>query len=307
MTDVTFATCVYDDLHATEFAGRQNRGTHYAFSLAQIHKLGAPIYCFTDKANMQRFFPALYWHGIDNFKFVNYNLNESPYHSRIQQVKSGNPEIYIDGLAWRQRCVEIMWAKFDWLIYVLEDYGSPHAKDKFTFWIDGGLSHEGILPKKYNSIHGTKPYSTSAAEYHDRFFIDKIFNPELPNYLLNFMGDSDLMAFFCNQPQHNDPSSLPPVSQHYIGTIAGGLFGGRNSAVYELAKECQKVCEQLLATNCILKEEDILTYVINRRYAENPEREHEIKLFTFKTWYHEDWNVYRPNDSSFSDFFKDMI
>jgi hypothetical protein len=217
MNDIVFATCIYDDLHSTEFAGRQNRGTHYVFSLAQIHNLGVPIYCFTDKANFQRYFPALNWHGTDNFKFISYNLNESPYHNKILEIKANNPQVYVDGLAWRQRCVEIMWAKFDWLIYVLEDNGAPHANDKFTFWIDGGLSHEGVLPKKYNSNRdGTHQYPTSAAEYHHRFAIDKIFNNNLPKYLLDYMGDSDLMAFLCNQPQHNDQHDLPKISNNFV-------------------------------------------------------------------------------------------
>ena len=132
--DVTFVTAVYDDLQDTELAGRHNRGTQYAFSLAQMHSMGVPIFCYTDKTNMYKFFPCLYGHGVEHFNFINYNLKDYPLYHRIQEVKSKKSEMYRDMTAWKNRCVEIMWGKFDWIIHTAEQIGLEG--DKYLYWID---------------------------------------------------------------------------------------------------------------------------------------------------------------------------
>ena len=304
--DITFVTCIYDDMHDTEFAGRHNRGSHYVFSLAQIHQMGAPVYCFTDKVNMLKFFPVFLNYGYENFHFLNYNLAEFPYHQEILRVKRAKPELYQENISWRTRCVEIMWAKFEWMMHVMEKNGTADAEDKYTFWIDGGLSHEGIFPKKYNTVRGKRNYSSNADEYHDRFFINRVFNPNLPDYLVEYMDGADLLHFVCRSPQHNDPHPYPRTPKKVIGTPAGGLFGGRNRAIYDWCKQCKSECEFLLSKDFLLKEEDILNFVINKNFDKDPNFGDKIKMYTFHTWYHEDWDVYRPNEISFSDFFTEV-
>lgn len=305
--DVSFVTCVYDDLHDTEFAGRHNRGTHYAFSLAQMHEMGAPVYCFTDKRNMSKYMPTFLWSGYDNYKFVNYNLNDSPYFDRIQQVKDNDPERYRKSPSWESRCVEIMWGKFDFIIHAAEDMGLDSGK--YLYWIDAGLSHPGVLPKKFNSIHAEQDFKTSSHEYSYRFRMNRIFNDKLPEYLAEYTGAGKLLHFLCTSPQHSDPSHLSVEKPAYVGTAVGGLFGGDVRMMYEWAQQAKTVCEELLDNGFLIKEEDVLTHMINSNINKDATFADKLTMYLFDTWYHEDWvewskEVYDPErDHSFSDFF----
>jgi hypothetical protein len=282
--DVTFVTGVYDCLSTTEFAGRNNRGAQYAFSLAQMHDMGAPIYCFTDKVNMNRYFPALYGHGIDNFTFINYNLNEHPLSSEIQRVKDTNVELFRKNSAWSTRCVEIMWGKFDWLLHVINEIGV--AEDKYIYWIDAGLSHNGILPMKYSTVfNGSDTSKVNASrDYHNSFVFDKIFKDGFPDYLAEYTGKGKMMHMFCRNPQHDDASHLN-VPKNIRGTAVGGLFGGDITLVKAWAEEAIEICKDLLAHDFLIKEEDINSYMINKSWPND-----DLTLYLFDTWYHEDWN-----------------
>lgn len=302
--DVSFVTCIYDDLHDTKIAGRHNRGTHYAFSLGQIVKIGAPIYCYTDRINLYRYMPSFLKHGYDNVNFISYNLFESPYHHDIQKIKNKKVKQYLDSPAWRQRSVEIMWGKFDWIIDAAERIGLED--NKYLYWIDAGLSHPGVLPEKYNTVHNSIEYKTNAHEYNLRFYNDLIFNNNFPDYLVEKTGKNKFLSFMCKHPQHSDPSNFKIHDGFFKGTVVGGLFGGNVKKMYHVAKEGKKICEELIKAEYLIKEEDILTYVLNKDYNES-----EYTVYSFKTWYHEDWGIklFNPErgDTSFSGFFEDMV
>jgi hypothetical protein len=306
--DVTFVTAVYDSLSTTEFAGRHNRGTQYAFSLAQMHNMGAPIYCYTDKVNMQRYFPALYAHGMENFNFINFNLDEHPLHTEIQKVKDGNKKLYRESSAWSSRCVEIMWGKFDWILHTIEQIGE--SEDKYLYWVDAGLAHGGILPVKYNSIYKPDDPTTNASKkYNDSFMYDQIFNSGFPDYLAEYTGKNKLLHMVCRNPQHDDPSHLPP-NKDVKGTAVGGLFGGNTKMLKVWAEEAIEVCKDLLEHGYVIKEEDINSYLINKHYSEDI-----VTYYMFDTWYHEDWLkdisrgvAFHPETQQpFCNFFEDYV
>lgn len=301
--DVSFVTCIYDDIHNTDLTGRHNRGTHYAFSLAQMHEMGAPIYCYTDKINMYKFFPTFLLHGYENFKFISYNLSDSPLHKEIQRVKKTDPDRYFETPGWKIRCVEIMWGKFDWLIHVIEKIGL--ADDKYVFWIDAGLAHSGILPLRFNTHYRSAKYQSSSHDYNNRFYFDQIFNADLPDFLVDYIDGKELLHFICNKPQHNDPMPFKLENVKYIGTAVGGLFGGTTRMMDEWSHKGKAFCEKLLQHDCIVKEEDVLSYLINLEFQKNKNFAEKIKIFSFDTWYHEDWdkNIYDPSEVSFSHFF----
>ena len=307
--DVSFVTCVYDDLHDTEFAGRHNRGTHYAFSLAQMHDMGAPIYCFTDKRNMMKYIPSFLSSGYENYKFVNYNLNDSPYFDKIQEIKDSNPMMYRTSPSWASRCLEIMWGKFDFITYAAEDMGLNSGKH--LYWVDAGLSHPGVLPAKFNTLHPEQNFKTASHEYAYRFTMNRIFNDKLPDYLVEYTGDGKLLHFLCTSPQHSDASHLRRkiTTPSYIGTAVGGLFGGDVKIMYDWAQQAKEVCKDLLDNNFLIKEEDVLTHLINYNLEQDTTFKDKLTMYLFDTWYHEDWiswskEVYDPDrDRSFSDFF----
>lgn len=312
--DISFVTAIYDNLSTTEFGGRNNRGAHYAFSLAQIHSMGSPIYCFTDEINFNGMFSALYNRGRENYHFINYRLENYPLHAGIQHVKSLNPD-YRESSAWISRCVEIMWGKFDWLKHVIEMNGV--TEDKFTFWIDAGLSHGGILPKKLNSEYGhreLRSFGNAGLEYAKHFEFDRAFNKNLPEYLVEYAGTDRLFFFFCTCPQHNDVSHLVLPALPKRGTVVGGLFGGNNKMLYEWVKEAIMICHDLIAHNYLVKEEEIMTYMLNKHLIEDPNFNTKFTSYDFQTWYHEDWlrdwkaNLYNPEEEkTFAEFFTPFI
>ena len=308
--DVSFVTCVYDDLHDTEFAGRHNRGTHYAFSLAQMHEMGVPIYCFTDKRNMTKYMPTFLLSGHEHYRFINYNLNDSPYFEQIQAVKDSNPELYRRSPSWETRCLEIMWGKFDFITHVAERMGLDSGK--YLYWIDAGLSHPGVLPEKFNTVHDAQTFATSSHEYSYRFRMNRIFNPDLPQYLADYTGEGNLLHFFNTCPQHSDPTHLHIERPDYVGTAVGGLFGGDVGLLYNWATQAKGVCKDLLDHGFLMKEEDVLTHLINRNLKDDSSFAERLRLYLFDTWYHEDWtswskDVYNPDTMiSFSDFFEEF-
>jgi len=311
--NISFVTSVYDDLSNTKFAGRHNRGTQYAFSLAQMQHMGVPIYIFTDKRNIQKNLPAIYSHSLDNAKFINYELDKYPLYNDIQKIKDSNPEVYRNEAGWSSRCVEIMWSKFDLVEHIINKVGI--SEDNFVFWIDAGLSHPGVLPYKYNSIYNPEmEYPNQSKEYHDGFYFDQIFNNEFPEYLANYIGKNKIFHMMCNSPQHNDPSFMGNIETVKTGTVVGGLFGGTTNVLLDWVLEGKDICQQLVDHNQLVKEEDILSYMVNKHMVEDESFiDEKIKLYLFDTWYHEDWlknwdkTLYDPNTAiSFSDFFKEF-
>ena len=300
MAEVAFVTSVYDELYQTEFAGRSNRGTHYAFSLAQIHSTGVPVYCYTDQYNIMKFMPALRAHGHTNTRFFNYDLKDFPLHKEIVEIKNSDLDLYANN-AWQQRCVEIMWGKFDMIVHAAETMGI--GPNKYLFWVDAGLSHEGILPHYYNSTFEEGKYTPASFDYQHRFYYDRIFNENLPQYLIDYMAGNQLLFCFCTMPQHNDPSPLPERKEK--GTSVGGLFGGDVETIYKWAKRGQEVYKYLVNEKCLIKEEDILSHLIDQN------TEDSVKLYRFNTWYHEDWgtNLFsrERGQESFADLFQGVL
>jgi len=308
--DVSFVTCVYDDLVNTQFNGRLNRGTHYVFSLAHMHQMGAPIYCYSDKINMYRAFPAFLKYGYENFRFINYNLEDSPYLAEIQRIKQKDV-FYVEAASWRTRCIEIMWGKFDWIIHTAEKMGLDSGK--YLYWVDAGLSHPGILPKKFNTFDESTAV-TSSHKYDNSFNFDLIFNEDLPDFLVEYAGEDNLLHFMCTQRQHSDKSHLPrsgpkgtdPKNGTHVGTVVGGLFGGPVRLLHDWALDAKDVCADLLQHDFLLKEEDVLTYMLNTGGVEDPRFKDNITIYKFDTWYHEDWDGYVPKLKSFSAFFEEF-
>jgi hypothetical protein len=304
MSNVSFVSCFYDRLFDTRFQGRLNRGTQYAYSLGQMLQMDVPFYCYTDYSNFLTFAPAMFYHGKGKTRFFNFNLEDSPYHEDFERVRQSDPKLYIEGISWRQRCLEIMWGKFDFIMHAAEQVGLD--TDEYLYWIDAGLSHDGIISPRYNSSNPAE-FPNAAKKYQMTHANDLIFNPAFPNMLRNYTGEGKLLYLMTRGPQHSDPMPLPKIPKKFGGTVIGGLFGGPVKMMYELAAEGAQCCREILEHNALVKEEDILTYILTRRCTNDPEYLNEkAKIFTFETWYHDGWPSYRPEQIGFSDLFKDI-
>jgi hypothetical protein len=241
--------------------------------------------------------------GHENFNFINFNLEDSRYLDRIQEVKKSKPKLYIESISWSTRCVEIMWGKFDWLLHVIDKIGV--AENKYVYWIDGGLSHEGVIPVRFNSRKAGVNFQNQSHQYSHMFSNDLIFNPDFPDFLVEYGGAGNLLHFLCNHPQHSDASHLQLRNPH-VGTAVGGLFGGDITLMRKWAVDGMAICDELLDGGYISKEEDILTHLLNVNSAEDSPIKDRLTMFRFDTWYHEDWDVYDPKQKSFAAFFDEF-
>lgn len=283
-----FITAIYNGLHDTKFGGRLNRDKQYLYSLECLSNLGSPIKCYVQQSEYETITSYFVDKGILNIEFEPFELSDFKYHKEIQRIKEINKNFYAQDDVWEYRCVELMWLKLFALFNESIKFKESGIEEKI-FWIDAGLSHDGIFPKRFNpNANGTQ---------HSLYQNNLAFNNKLVDKLDKLSNES-LFFFYCNNRQH----SYPPLYSNIKtldGSIVAGLFGGKPNDIIQLVIECEQIIEYILSKDTLLQEELILTLVLQN----NPQM---FNLFNFTTWYHEDWNCYDPSVSSFSDFFNDL-
>jgi hypothetical protein len=280
-----FITAIFNHLHGSKFGGRLNRDRHYAFSIRTLANLGQPMVCYIATADMPYVQEYLDKHEVKNIEFREYDLESFEYHQKIQEIKEINKITYAEDNVWEYRSVELMWLKLFWL----KQEADTLADDEKVFWIDAGLSHGGIMPKKFNE--------NPLDEYEQSFRNTKAFNPKLSSKLDNLTQES-LFTFYCNNRQHH----YPPLYSHdtvMSGSVVAGLFGGKASDVKILFEKGKEIIDYIVTKDTLLQEELILTLV----HQNNPGL---FRAFDFDTWYHEDWDCFDPKMKSFSAFFEGL-
>lgn len=295
MDDTAFVTCIYDNLSRTSFGGRNCRGERYLQSLEVLNNMDVPIICYTSTNDFPKIDGFIKENSLKNINLKVKNLTEIPYHKRIQEIKSTNPDKF-DDVFWRERCVEIMWGKIHMIQEVIK--GGDFSN---VYWIDAGLSHRDVISSpKYCSNSDMLKNITHRAW--------SLFNKRLVYKLEEFLGGQVLLIE--TTAPHNRPIPKKYNKNDYDsrnGAI-GGLFGGR---VDKLSRVCEKFYEKvemLLNDNELSGEESILYAV----FVDNKEL---FKTFQFDTWYHEGWsaewnqglNWYAPDKVNFSNFFDQIL
>lgn len=257
-------TCIFSKLYGTEFGGRINRHLHYRYSLLTILNLKADkIVCFTskeEKDDLENFFYVKNNISKDALEFVLFDLENSKYFEDIKKIKNMEEMIKLD------RCYEIQYNKFFW-IDLLDD------KEKYDriFWIDAGLSHGGIIHKKYQFGEG-----------YEKHFKFNIFNEKILNRLCNLSKDKLLLlsknndgAFFWSQALPEKYYNIYKRSEHIIG----GLFGGTLNNLLNFKAIFEKLLVQLLQTEKKLYYEELIMSCL---YFNNIDMFNVLK---FDDWY----------------------
>ena len=294
MNKPKLVTCNYTNLYGTRLNGRLNRDDVYKFSLRGIAESGAQIINYTCPYNMNICDPYFASQNITNITNIDYDLKTSPYHEKVEAIKDIQPKYYQD-TSWANRCVEIMFGKFLWL----EEQFQNLEEDDYLFWIDCGLSHGGITPKKYNTFDGKieygKPHKPEELllEYAHRH--DLIYNKDFIPKLEKYTGDK-IMVVCANHDQHGDQMGFT-YDNHLRLFPIGGIFGGKKKMMLPFIQAFKEKAELVLNANLLCKEEQLMAVVLN----EHPEW---FKTFEFHTWYHPDWNCYNPKLIPFCAFFE---
>lgn len=281
-----FITAFYNGLHNTEYGGRLNRDRHYLYSMKCLSNMGAEIVCYTSSNDVKVIEDYIKENNITNISIKIFGLSTMRYHKDIQDIKLFNKDIYKQDNVWEHRCVELMWLKLFWLYQ--ESKNDPNEK---VMWIDAGLSHGGIIPKKFNS-------NIDITDYEMSFQNDKAFNLKLIDKL-DKLSENKIFTFYCNNRQHNYPElflSDPRLS----GSICAGLFGGKFSEIKLFHDYFVEIIEHIIKNKILMQEEMIMTLI----YQVYPDL---FSIFDFDTWYHVDWDCFNPNLKSFSEFFEDLL
>lgn len=290
-------TCNYTNLYGTKLNGRLNRDDVYKFSLRGIAESGAQIVNYTCPYNLAITGPYFTEQKLTNVTSIDYDLTTSPYYEREMAIKDIEPKYYQD-TSWGNRCIEIMWGKFLWL----EENFKNLNDDDYLFWIDAGLSHGGIIPKKYNTFEGKieygKPHKPEELllEYAHRH--DLIFNEQFIPSLEKYAGDK-VFVICANHNQHGDALGFDFFNDLGLYPI-GGLFGGKKKVMLPVIQRFKELADIILESKRLVKEEQIMAVIL----VEHPEW---FKTFKFETWYHPDWNCYNPKLIPFAAVFEELL
>lgn len=277
-----FVTAIYIGLENTIFNGNPvSLYDRYKKSLKSLADGGYSIVCYTSSNHLPEL--TKFFYGYNNITFVVEELEKNPFHNKINKIKELHPK-YVTDRSWRSRCVEIMWGKFLWMGKHLPSIG----QDDYIYWIDAGLFHGGLIPKKYKTANSK-----------NEFDFDRITQKTNLFNKLNIYTKDRILNIRSTIVNHN-PDDFERVfgyRPHY--GVVGGIFGGKKKLLTEYVAGAVSAMSRVLDSGVLLKEEEIMFHLHNQT----------PKIFTdfiFNSWYHEDWeDIYDPvTHISFADFFE---
>lgn len=262
-------TAIYANLYGTDLGGRTCRHHWYKWSLLSILKVKpSKVVCFTSAEEIEDLKRWFYdEQGVDKelLEFKVYDLRQSKFYNKIQLNKN------IESIKTGDRCVEIQYNKFFWYD-LLEDV---YEYDRL-YWIDAGLSHNGLFPQQFKI--GDKWESD---------FTFNIFKPELLDKWNKDTEEGILILAKNNTGRYYWSTTLPDKYYDKYETshhIIGGMFGGTPKNYKRFARDFERQLWQLLVDEDVLyMEENIMTCM----YFNNP---NNFNIYTFDDWYErEEW------------------
>jgi len=276
-----FVTCFYNGLDNTVLGGRVGRLWHYFHALKSVINLGSDVVVYTSEGDKPHLEAAISQSKHpENVKIILYDLYSHPYHDYFQNHMNGTKT---------DRCNEIMHGKQLWM--------SNHLSDGYDniYWIDCGLSHGGLFPRRYRN-----------GDSFEDFFSCSLFNPKMVENLNKY--EDKFIILYGDQTYHlfeAAPSHLffkeKPRDENCH--IVGGMFGGRTDLVKKFCEDYENLMKEMKEYNCFEREEQLLTIL----YFRNKEFFQPLK---FTTWHHEEVDLgiccNHPNDVYFYRIFEEL-
>ena len=270
MNNLTFVTCIYDDLFGTEFGGRPHPTRKYFYGLESAMKMDSPFVIFTwpkDVIRVSDYFKEFL--GEEKFnKFVmvvEYDLYQTEIREVIKKEKEHNTKIPGD------RSHDVMLGKFLMMKRAIE---SNYFNTETFFWIDSGLSSSSLFPNKYLDLESRERRYSSCS----------LFTPKVVNHLLENSTDKILLIKMNEVGYWFDKSHLSPGDGTWY--IIGGLFGGKKDLMMDFCNDSiNSFLDHLINKKTLYTEEQIMTII--RSF--NKER---FNIIEFDVWHHEnsgDW------------------
>ena len=272
-------TCMYSDLHGTEFGGRASRDHWYLCSLKNELNLHTPIHVFTSESHRN----TLEKLNSELVNIISEELAALPVYKKIKDLKETN-------VLEPMRCYEIMYSKTHWLRKIIDT-----TEADYYYWIDAGLSHNGLFPP-----HLLREGDES---YCEKYFNFSVFNERLIPSINDIAGDKLYCICF-------DQSIRPwqqPIDSKYVNSkpmkkihTIGGMFGGKKDIVKWFCDEFDNRLKTILEDGKLFNEEQIYTAII----SDNIDR--AVPQY-FNSWYYpgnELYNGWTSNIDNVIEFYK---
>jgi hypothetical protein len=301
--------------------GKEGRHRWYKHSIASICNTGVPVICYTDDSSYDELLEVKNKRQLDNLVIKIYDIKSNPFQERIYKIRTeGHPEMYNNHLhPYYRMPVSIYWMKWNFLKMEYED-------NAYIYWIDGGLSTDGVLPHKVNDYVSEPGFATRYAgegDYvldHEHKFhtFSKVFNPEFITKLNKFT-DGKILNICRQGITDNNFYLLEEKLDLTKGKImqddlypVGAMFGGNSPYLLPYIDTFNHVADKILSIgDYVCTEQEIMGHI----HCENREW---FADWVFNDFYHDDWKItcdgklvpYRelmPNNISFSSFFIDFL
>ena len=248
---VKFITCIYSDLYGTDLGGRHCRHHHYRFSLLSLLKMtNADFLCYTSDREIESLKSFFY---IENevsetkLTFEIFDLNNSKFNVLINSIKN------IEETKKSDRCIEIQYSKFSW-------WWNEDKSYDYYYWIDAGLSHNGLIPTKYlNSTDNPRKYYES-----------NLFNNLFLENLIKETNDKFLIIGKENQRNHWSKTLDPKWYNEYRLDIhiIGGLFGGHRDKWDNIVNIFEKYVATVLPEDKCTPHEELIMSLMYYNHTE---------------------------------------
>jgi len=254
------------------------RWDRYKNSLIQLSKMGLPIVCYCGSNIYPALKELLEENNVTNVKLKVKELEDIRHSQAMINIKEKNPEKF-------KFYLEVGWAKIALMEEEMED------DLDYLYWIDVGLSHLGLFPRRFNSRASE---ITGLSNNVSRYTFDGIFNEDLFKNINRWVGDKliDLRntLFFHN---HRELNQVLEKEHLYDSLSVGGIIGGHISKLPDFYERFEHYAQMSLQKEFLLNHEAMMSTMV----YDKPEN---YKSFKFNTWYHDDTHL---TDTSITDEF----
>lgn len=289
---VTYVTCIYDDLYQTEFGGRPGSGRRYYYGLESFTNVLSPIVIFTWSHNVEKV-ENYYKNFLGEHRFYKqikvlpFDLDKSPYYELIKSIKT-----YDQGYNY-DRSYDLMIARFLFLRQVIKE---NYFNSTYIFLVDAGLSHSALFPDKY----------LDTADVERRYTECSLFTPAVREESIKRCKDT-ILFLQLNNVGHWLPSEY--VNQEELHSdnlwyIIGGYFGGIKEKVDEFCSIIlSNFVDYIKNDNLLLLDEQLTTIHVSHN-------KNKYVYEKFDMWHHEnsgDWaQPHRVGKKSFYKIFEEF-
>lgn len=275
MNNLTYVTCLYDNLFGTYFGGRENPSLRYYYSLETLSSMADHIVVYTWTSDVSKIETYLIdFLGLEQFKkqikVIGFDLDKSPLYEIIKSIKTDAQGINND------RSYDLTISKF---LFIKDTFEKNYFNSDYIYWIDVGLSHSSLFPFKH----------IDQSDKYRRYSRCELFTSKIGESLIKESSDKIILFKLLGSMGHFFDSNFINIDLLNINLksklpwyIIGGIFGGRKEKVYEFSnKIIDRFIKLIKDRSLLLLEEQVMTFeVIHNEYDYN--------YIEFDSWYHED-------------------